>query len=194
VACPACQEAESDKSGDHLCVFLSGKFACAVHSGDRAHNRRIVELMPELGKPSDLSRKLVKRPKPCRRITEATSFVIAYPYQDASGRHVYDVRRYEPKDFRSYNVATGKLGLDGATRVLYRLPEVLKAETVWIVEGEKDADGLAAIGMAATTNTGGALKWEDSYTECLAGKDILLCGDSDAMAKNRSTSTTSRRR
>ena len=64
--CIACREAGSDKSGNHLAIFQSGKFACAVHPGDKAHNRRIIELMPELGSKDSLptSGPCVVRPIP----------------------------------------------------------------------------------------------------------------------------------
>ncbi len=54
VPCPACREAGKDTDGDNLTVFPSGKFHCIAAGRDRAHNRRIIELMPELGKESVL--------------------------------------------------------------------------------------------------------------------------------------------
>jgi 5S rRNA maturation endonuclease (ribonuclease M5) len=46
---------------------------------------------------------------------------------------------------------------------LYRLPDVIAAvsagEAVWVVEGEKDADALAEVGVVATTTSGGAGNW-----------------------------------
>jgi energy-coupling factor transporter ATP-binding protein EcfA2 len=69
--------------------------------------------------------------------------------------------------------------MDGVQRVLYRLPEVVKSSSVWIVEGEKDADNLAALGLCGTCNVGGAGKWLDGYTASLKGKDVILCGDND---------------
>ncbi len=62
MACPACREAGSDNSGNHLAVFPTGKFACAVHPGDKAHNRRIVELRPDLGKEDVFRPARSKRP------------------------------------------------------------------------------------------------------------------------------------
>jgi 5S rRNA maturation endonuclease (ribonuclease M5) len=69
--------------------------------------------------------------------------------------------------------------MDGVERVLYNLPEVIKASEVWVVEGEKDADSLMALGIVATCNIGGAGKWMDGYTEYLAGKNVVICGDND---------------
>lgn len=104
-----------------------------------------------------------------------------YSYTDALGREVYQALRMKPKSFRQRHAVDGKWvwNMDGVERVLYRLPEVLKADQVWIVEGEKDADNLASLGFCATCNVGGAGKWLDGYTESLKGKDIVICGDND---------------
>lgn len=105
-----------------------------------------------------------------------------YQYFSAVGEMVYEVVRYEPKDFRQRR-PDGSGGfiynMEGVTRILYNLPKVLKAEEVWIVEGEKDADNLNRLGFTATCNVGGAGKWMAGYTECLADKDIVLCPDND---------------
>jgi hypothetical protein len=105
-----------------------------------------------------------------------------YDYTDAEGKLLFQVCRMEPKDFRQRR-PDGKGGwiwkMEGVERVLYRLPEVVKADEVWIVEGEKDADNLAELGFTATTNAGGAGKWVDSYSEALAGKRIFILPDND---------------
>lgn len=113
--------------------------------------------------------------------TERPVIEKTYSYTDALGREVYQAVRMKPKSFRQRHGSEGKWNwsMDGVERVLYRLPEVLKSETVWIVEGEKDADNLASLGLTATCNVGGAGKWLDGYTEALAGKHIVLCGDND---------------
>jgi len=73
--------------------------------------------------------------------------------------------------------------LNGAERVLYRLPELLAAdpaETVYLVEGEKCADALAAQGFLATTNLGGASQpWRDDYSAVLEGRRIVILPDND---------------
>jgi len=104
-----------------------------------------------------------------------------YSYTDALGRELYQALRLKPKSFRQrHRVGDDWVwNMDGVERVLYRLPEVMKSETVWIVEGEKDADNLAALGFCSTCNVGGAGKWLDGYTESLIGKEVVLCGDND---------------
>ena len=105
-----------------------------------------------------------------------------YPYHNELGVEVFQVVRLKPKSFRQRH-PDGKGGwtwnMDGVTRVLYRLPEILKAQTVALCEGEKDADTLTALGLCGTCNVGGAGKWLDGYTESLAGKDVLIFQDND---------------
>lgn len=108
-----------------------------------------------------------------------------YSYTDALGGELFQVVRMRPKTFRQRHSQGGAWvwNMDGVERVLYRLPEVLKAQTVWVVEGEKDADNLARLGITATCNVGGAGKWLDGYTETLSGKDVVICGDNDKAGK-----------
>ena len=67
-------------------------------------------------------------------------------------------------------------------RVLYRLPQLLdrpEDAPVYICEGEKDADALAALGLAATCNPGGAGKWRAEYGESLRDADVVVIADAD---------------
>ena len=48
------------------------------------------------------------------------------------------------------------------------------------MEGEKDALALGKFGVLVTTAPMGAKNWRESYTKTLAGRDVVLCGDSDA--------------
>jgi 5S rRNA maturation endonuclease (ribonuclease M5) len=104
-----------------------------------------------------------------------------YSYQNELGKEVFQALRMKPKSFRQRHMEDGKWKwtMDGVTRVLFRLPEILKSQQVWIVEGEKDALNLVAVGFQATCNVGGAGKWLDGYTESLSGKDVVICGDND---------------
>ncbi len=121
------------------------------------------------------------------------SIVATYRYQTADGIDVREKLRYDPKDFRiRHRDAAGKWVYkagDGPA-VLYRLPELKAAieqgRTVFVVEGEKDADRLAALGLVATTNIEGAAKpnqtpkWKPEYTAQLEGAArVVLLPDND---------------
>lgn len=116
------------------------------------------------------------------------SRVAEYVYTDEAGEPLYQVVRFEPKDFRQERREGNRFvpGMQGVRLVPYRLPQVLAAierhEWVFIVEGEKDVRALEAAGRVATTSPGGAKKWRDDYTQLLARRDarIIVVADDDA--------------
>src|SRR5262249_45927032 len=69
--------------------------------------------------------------------------------------------------------------IKGVRLVLYRLPKVVAADTVWICEGEKDVNTLEDFGLVATCNPMGAGKWRNEYAECLRGKHVVIVPDND---------------
>ncbi len=105
-----------------------------------------------------------------------------YDYTDETGKLLYQVVRLPGKKFRQ-RLPDGDGGwvwnLTGVRRVPYRLPEVLKVECVFIVEGEKDVETLRGLGLVATTNSGGAGKWRDEFAAFFKGKDVVILPDND---------------
>ena len=108
----------------------------------------------------------------------------AYDYCDEAGALVFQVLRYEPKTFRQRRPeGSGWSWSVKGVRVLpYRLPELLAdpAATVFLVEGEKDADRLAALGLVATCNAGGAGKWKKEHSEFLRARRVVVLPDNDS--------------
>lgn len=112
--------------------------------------------------------------------------VATYDYHDAEGTLVYQVCRMVPKSFRQRR-PDGRGGwiwkMKGVERVLYHLPAVLAAAAeggdVWVVEGEKDADRLASLGVVATCNSGGAGKFTLEQAEALRGARVSIVADND---------------
>lgn len=111
------------------------------------------------------------------------SVVAAYDYCDEAGALVFQVLRYEPKTFRQRRPeGSGWSWSVKGVRVLpYRLPDLLAspAATVYVVEGEKDADRLAALGLVATCNAGGAGKWKKEHSEFLRARRVVVLPDND---------------
>ena len=106
-----------------------------------------------------------------RRDLPDGSKIIRFCHRDLSGNVVYDTR-------------------DIDTKVLYNLPDVLAADTVFITEGEKASDRLeeelglqgypSALGTIAVTTAGGAGKWQPQFGKLLAGKTVFVLPDNDA--------------
>ena len=137
-------------------------------------------------------------PEARRRILESVGAIVMherqlienYSYTDEQNVPLFEVLRYEQispdgdrlKEFLQRR-PDGRGGwiwnLDGVRRVLYRLPEVIAAESVLDVEGEKDVEAARKLGFTATCNSGGAGKWRDEYSETLRGKHVPIIADRD---------------
>jgi 5S rRNA maturation endonuclease (ribonuclease M5) len=121
-------------------------------------------------------KKAPPQPSPDRKLVKT------YDYTDEDGKMLFQVCRFEPKDFRQ-RVPRGsgwEWGLNGVRRVLYHLEDIIACNTaVFFCEGEKDADLLHGMGLCATTVPMGAGKWDDSYTPFFKGKTIIVLPDND---------------
>lgn len=117
--------------------------------------------------------------------------VATYDYADADGVLVYQVVRYEPKDFRQRRPDPSKpsgwnWSVKGVQPLPYRLPDMLAKPDapVFVVEGEKDADNLAAQGVLATCNSGGSKKWPDSLSTYFEGRRVVIIPDNDQAGRD----------
>jgi hypothetical protein len=123
--------------------------------------------------------------------------VATYDYRDEQGMLLFQVVRYEPKNFQQRR-PDGNGGwlwnLHGVQQVPYQLPEVLEAvaheQTIVICEGEKDCISLSKLGVGATTNAGGAnkskngkSKWRDELTAYFKDVDVVLIPDNDSVGR-----------
>lgn len=126
-----------------------------------------------------------------------SAIVATYVYRKASGDVAHEVLRKADKQFlqRHYEDGAPVWGLNGTEPLPYRLPELLHAAdlggTCFVVEGEKDADRLAAdlrLGeggpsdVAVTTSAGGAAwNWPAEWAERFRGFErVYVIADNDA--------------
>jgi hypothetical protein len=124
-------------------------------------------------------------------------------YRTAGGAYAYEAVRFDwqpddhrppPKGFEDGKTYSPLVRTsDGShfgrwsqpePRILYRLPElragIEQGRRVWIVEGEKSAEALVALGEVATCNPGGALSWPAVDFHALAGaREVLAAVDRD---------------
>lgn len=116
---------------------------------------------------------------------------IEYPYHNEEGKVLFTKIRIEPgydgKDKSFYWERDDENGniirsLNGCRKVLYQLPKLLKGiaekKTIFLVEGEKDANKLLGYDLVATTAPE-SLKWPDEFSEVLKDADIVILYDMD---------------
>lgn len=172
--CPAHEDRHASLSlteGDDGRVLVSCHAGCETSAVVEALGLRMSDLMPATDRNGQ-----AQNGKP--------RIVATYDYRDEAGELLYQAVRFEPKDFRQRRPdgSGWSWTTKGLRRVLYRLPELLNADseqTVYIVEGEKDVDSLAKCGLVATCNVGGASKWRREYAEYFRGRHVVILPDND---------------
>lgn len=163
---------------------LSGNCLCGVMHGPSRNPERPVRLPPPLTPPNREKR----APTPLGQPSEV------YDYQGEAGELRMQVLAFRKPDgsktFRQRR-PNGRGGwewnLEGVDLVPYRLPELLAsagAGPVYVVEGEKDADRLWALGLRATTNPMGAGKWRAAFSVHLAGDAVVILPDNDTAGRD----------
>jgi len=134
-----------------------------------------------------------KQAKPRERKARG-KFVCAYDYTDELDVLGYQVCRYaEPKSFSQRRPDPDHDGewigdLKGVRLVPYHLPDMIEGiandHPVYWVEGEKDANTGAALGLVTTTTAMGLAgkgHWErGAYDEFFKGAKVILMPDQDA--------------
>jgi hypothetical protein len=140
-----------------------------------------------LSSTDDLA-KLINDAVASQKKTEPKGKLVAqYDYKDRDGTLLYQVQRYEPKTFRQRR-PNGKnwiWNLDGIKPIPYRWQELLQfpEATVFVTEGEKDADAVAALDLCATTAAAG--KWTGDTIQALAGRHVLILEDNDDAGRKK---------
>jgi hypothetical protein len=131
-----------------------------------------------------------------------------YTYRDREGAILFrKVRNLPGREPRFWlQKADGNGGwIKGAggvdTKIIYRADEVAKAieagRTIAVVEGEKDADSLCKLGIAATCSAHGAHdptkrqkpKWYATHSEQLRGADLVVFNDNDSAGYEHADAT-----
>jgi hypothetical protein len=118
-----------------------------------------------------------------------------YSYFNADGAEAYQVLRMFPKTFRQRR-PDGKGGyvysMKGVELLPYNLVGIMQNPDapIFIVEGEACADALIALGLVATTNSGGAKKWDDALTQYFEGRDVVILPDNDNAGRDHAKVVT----
>ena len=127
-------------------------------------------------------------------VVKLGNIIATYDYTDEGGTFLFQVVRFEPKDFRQRH--RNKAGdwvwdIKGIRRVPFMLPELNAAigedRTVFVVEGEKDVLNLRALGIPATCNPMGAGAWHSDLDQFFSGAEVVVIADNDPQAVDKKT-------
>ena len=125
-----------------------------------------------------------------------------YTYDNEKGEIVFEKEKWE--SFSENGVRTGKrfivyhfegakriIGIGDNKQILYKINEITAKDisTIGICEGEKDVDNLYKSvhipNTAWTTNSAGALHWDERFNKYFLGKNVLIFEDNDDAGRNR---------
>lgn len=166
-----------------------GKILLHCHAG--CPQAAVIEALRERGLWSEGHAQLEPHQRACGQAKQRTGnrrIVAEYNYTNRSGALLFQVIRFEPKGFcqRYPDGAGGWIWKKHPDQVLYRLPEVLEAPIIFVVEGERDVETLRARGFVATTPAGGAsAPWLPGFTETLRGREVVIWPDADGPGRRK---------
>ena len=174
--------------GNNGSIVFYCQGGCSQESVLQALGLSMKDLFPDGDRPRQ-----EYRPRPTSR-EDRGSIAAQYDYTDENGQLLARKTRWETavdgkrkKTFTwSHPEGQGFQSGRNGMAVPYRLPELVKAETVFLCEGEKDVDNLTAQGLAATCSPDGAgtgSKWRDTYTPYFTGKTVYILQDNDDVGK-----------
>ena len=109
---------------------------------------------------------------------------VTYVYRTAANKVAFFKDRFIPKRFKYREPGGTSIKACDLPKLLYRLPELLRAKRnaqIFIAEGEKDCDALAALGLVATCNYDGAGKgkWQSAYNRHFRRRHVVILPDND---------------
>jgi len=168
----ACCPAHEDKKASLSISVKDDRILIYCHAGCSAE-----EILKKIGlKPKDLF--LGEK----KKMPSKMNVIETYDYTDETGKLLFQTVRLHPKDFRQRQPVgenAWKWDLKNVPLVPYKLHAIIKEASIFIVEGEKDANNLWKIGLPATCNPMGAGKWKTEWTKYFEGKEIYIIPDLD---------------
>ena len=194
--CPV-HEADGREHTPSLSVSTGASGMVLLNCFGRCTFEKIRDALERLGLPHGIlsgNASALPRPAPMARATVPApeisrprrTIAKIFPYRDENGTLVHETLRYVPKGFgqRRPDGQGGRIyDLNGIRTVIYRLPELIASPSdapILLVEGEKDADSVASLGLVATTVPMGAGKWQPHYAQWFADRNVFIFPDNDA--------------
>ena len=146
-----------------------------------------------------LNAPLSQTTRPTAPVRQLGKIAATYDYIDENSNPLFQVVRFDPKDFRQRHPARPEddparvnngwvWGVRDTRPVPYHLPDLIKGiaagRRIFVTEGEKDADNLRVLGFVATTNPGGASKWRQEFSAFFKDSNVVLVADNDEAGRS----------
>ena len=168
----------ANNSGGDVFALIGECYGINVHSD---FPRVLEQAADLLGFARSVPMRKTRKEAPVDELGPATA---KWDYVDAAGRLLAVVYRYDPpgrkKEFRPWDAQRRKMA-PPESRPLFNQPGLVASKLVVLVEGEKCAQALIELGIAATTAMHGASAPVDKTDwRPLAGKSVLIWPDRDA--------------
>lgn len=212
--CPAHDDTtpslDVDRGDDGRVLLTCRSAQCSPQSIVSALGLEMRDLFPQSGRPRKQETSPSKPKKELKRHPTADDAVRAAHWSATDGTYAGKVTRYRYQDGEANDVgmvvridfddgrpkAIRRVSRDGDAwlcrdmarpKPLYLLPKLVAAtldQPVLVVEGEKCADLLSALGFVATTSCGGAhAPLSDTDWSALAGRLVVLLPDNDSAGR-----------
>lgn len=168
--------------------FRFNCFGCNKHGGDiseivmAVHGCQRAEAMCIIAEAFGYESQFVPTLRPKEGETR-------YVYYDERGKPLKMVRRFGSKQFEQWKPVHGGWmpGVQGVGPCLYSPNPLVTADTVAVVEGEKDADTVTKLGLVSSkggqvlgVTSGGSDTWHPTLATQLKGKRVIVMPDADA--------------
>jgi putative DNA primase/helicase len=117
--------------------------------------------------------------------SSSSPFIAQYIYKQVDGTPYLKVCKTSAKGFPQFHWDADRWvkGKPKGPKIPYRLPELAAAAadiTVYICEGEKDADSVAKIGLVGTSASEGAGKWRAELNPWFKDRRVVILIDADS--------------
>lgn len=121
------------------------------------------------------------------KVGKSLEFAVAF-HDIYTGKYTFHKLRFSGK-YIKYGIEHGDrmyLGLNGRKRKTDIVPSlagdlavIKSAQTVYVVEGEKDLLTMLRMGYKATLTAGGSGDWQPEFADILEGKNLIIMQDND---------------
>jgi hypothetical protein len=176
----------SIKEGDDGRALLACHAGCNLQEIVEAIGLGVVDLFSHNGRPTSLSKAATRSASDrCPEETLTTSDLpdgTYWEFTTPAGEVLY-IQLHKREYYRKVGENLWKKGLDGVSRVLYNLHELVdgvgSGKTIYHLEGPKDVETAREKLDVVATTSGGVKTWRPEFKSFYVGADAVIVPDND---------------